>query len=411
MLEALGETGLIFREEIRRAVRRKGYVIVALSVPVLLLALLVVVPGIRAIVESRDKDDPKPIGIVNLAPRLSPRIEARPGILEFAGREDGIEALAEEKIEELFVIPQDYLTTGRVEWLHGSAGTSPGASSAATVTALLRVALAAEELPPEVLSRALAPAVYERARLGPQGLPLDEDENAVLGGVIVSLVSTGLLMFAILIGAGGLVQSVAEEKENRMIEVLLTSARPLSVMAAKVLAFGIAGLALTVVWVGSLLAIAPRIFASFPDAPILSAGPALLAWVAAFFVAGYFFSAVIMAAVGAATAGVKEANQLSMLVILPQLLVVQALLVFFSNPDGAMARTLSLIPFTAPVASMMRLAIGDPSPMELVASLALMAVCGAALLWVAARVFRTGLLMYGQRMSIGRIVATLREAG
>ena len=405
----LDETGVIFREELRRALRSRGYLIIALSVPAILLLLVAVVPLIRDIAEG-EEEEPKPIGIVNLSENLSLDTAGRPGVMELADRENGNEALADKVIKELFVIPQDYLATGIVDWVHKGGGANPDGASSWTVTELLRIALAGEKLPPDVLRRALYGTEFQRERLGPDCLPLDQDEEAEIGAAVLAFVFAGMVLFAVFVGAGGLVQSVAEEKENRMIEVLLTSVRPLSIMAAKVLALGLAGLVLIAIWTGSVLALVPRIFDTFPDAPVFQADPLLLIWVASFFLTGYFFAAVVLAGIGAATTGVKEANQAAALVIVPMMAPVYGLIIILSNPDGLLARTLSFIPFTAPVTMMLRLAAGEPNTLEVIGSLAVLVLTGVALLWVSARVFRAGLLMYGQRMGFRRILSALREA-
>ncbi|MEE8442205.1 MAG: ABC transporter permease, partial [Dehalococcoidia bacterium] len=204
---------------------------------------------------------------------------------------------------------------------------------------------------------------------------------------------------------------VAEEKENRMMEVLLTSVKPVSLMAGKVLAYGVGQLIMIAVWVGSLVVIVPRISDAIPDAPDIPMKLGVLAWVLAFFLAGYFVSAAIMAGVGAMTTKAREANQFAFLVIIPLIVPTQLLILILSNPDGTLARVLSLIPFTAPTTMMIRLAVGGSSVPEILLSLALIILTGVGLLWASARVFRAGLLMYGQRMSLRRVMTALRQAG
>ncbi len=412
-----GETQLIFREEVRRSVRRKSYLVITLSVPALLLVILAVVPVIRAIAEGREEEEAKPIGIVNLSEDLSVAGEDPPGFRIIGGRQEGIDALTEDTIQELFVIPEGYLADGHVEWLHTGGdlfgGLEPGPSDAsqASINALLRVALAEEDMPPELLARALSPAAFDRVRVGEDGQPVLEEEDKEFARFLASFVAAFLLLFSILIGGSALLQAVAEEKENRMIEVLLTSAKPLSIMAGKVFAIGATVLVQVVVWVGSILLIVPRIFGVFPDAPDFPVDPLIIVWVVAFFLAGYFFCAVILAALGAVSTGVREATQLSVVVMLPVASPMWALMELMSNPDGVLARVLSFIPLTAPMTMMVRLAVGDPPVWEALASLVITVLGGLALLWVSARVFRAGLLMYGQRMSLRGALAALREVG
>ena len=409
MPEALGEIGIVFTEEMRRTVRRKSYLLVVLSFPAILTLLMVAVPLIRAIVD--DDDEPKPLGIVNLSTDLTLNIEGAAGLVTFPQRADGMEALFSDTIDELFVIAADYLDTGDVDWVHTGGGAVPGGASRSTIIDLLRTGLASDHLESDVLTRAMEPALFDRTRLDSDGNPIEEDEDAILGTVIVSMIAAGMLLFALMIGAGALIQSVTEEKESRMIEVLLTSIQPISLMTAKALASGSAWLAVILVWTGALMAIVPRIFDAIPDAPIFSAGPMLLVWVVSLFTAGYFLSAVILVGIGSLAARAKEANQIAMLVVMPNVAPFWAITSILPNPDGPLARTLSFIPFTAPVTMMIRIAVGEPAPWEIAGTLAIMVLTAIGLLWVSTRIFRAGLLMYGQRMSVARIFAALRQAG
>ena len=211
-------------------------------------------------------------------------------------------------------------------------------------------------------------------------------------------------------GGGILLNGVSEEKETRMIEVVLTSVSPLAVMVGKVLALGVTGLFQIAVWVASVAIIGPHIFDQIPDAGRLAIEPGILALVIGFFLTGYLVYAVTMAGIGAATTSVKEASQVSMIVTLPSFVPVWFIFVLLENPDGSFSRLLSFIPFTAPVTMMVRLAASDVPLWEVVASLAVLLLTGVALLWISARVFRAGLLMYGQRMSLPGVFAALRQA-
>jgi len=139
---------------------------------------------------------------------------------------------------------------------------------------------------------------------------------------------------------------------------------------------------------------------------------ALLVWLVAFFLAGYFVFGVTYAGIGAATTSVREASQTSLVVVMPAM--VGPLILFrpiVGNPDGLLAQILSFIPFTAPITMMLRLGAADISVVEIIVSLAVVILGGIVMLWISARVFRAGLLMYGQRMSLRHLFSALRQAG
>ena len=405
------EIRAIFAEEFRRTIQRRIYRILTLAVPAILLILLVAVPVIRGISgddEDRDKDQDQ-IGILELSGELAVDAGTVPGFQIYQDRESGIAALLADEIKGFFVIPEDYLATGKVEWLDPDVGIIPSGSSRGRVREFLRAALVGDDLAPELVTRMLDPADFNRVKVNEDG-SIDKDLDKA-SRILVPLTFAGLLMFGILLGGSILMESVSEEKETRMIEVLLTSVSPLAVMVGKVLALGAAGLIQLAVWVASVAIIGPHIFDQIPGAGQLSIEPGLLALVIAFFLTGYLVFAVTMAGIGAATASTKEASQISMIVTLPNVVPLWFLFKLLENPDGGFAQILSFIPFTAPVTMMVRLGASDVPLWEVVVSLGVLLLTGVALLWITARVFRAGLLMYGQRMSLGGVFAALRQAG
>ena len=401
------EIRVIFTEEFRRAIHRRIYLILTLAVPVILLVLLVAVPVIRGV--SDDDKDQDQIGILDLSGELAVDAGAVPGFQIYQDRKSGVAALLADKIKGFFVIPEDYVATGKVEWLHPDGGIVPSGSIRSRVQVFLMAALVADELAPELVTRMLDPADFDRIKVSEDGSTERDPDKA--GRILVPLIFGGLLMFGIIMGGSILINSVSEDKETRMIEVLLTSVSPLAVMVGKVLALGATGLIQIAVWVASVAIIGPHIFDQIPDAGRLAIEPGLLALVIAFYLTGYLVFAVTMAGIGAATTSVKEAAQISTIVTLPIMVPVWFLPMLLENPDGGVARGLSFIPFTAPVTMMVRLAASDVQLSDVVASLAVLLLTGVALLWISARVFRAGLLMYGQRMSLGGVFAALRQAG
>ena len=411
MLGTLTEIRTIFTEEFRRAIQRKSYRILTLAVPAILLILLVAVPVIRGISgddEDRDKDQDQ-IGILDLSGALALDAETLPGFQIYQDRESGIAALLADEIKGFFVISGDYLTTGKVEWLDPDVGIIPSGPMRGRVREFLRAALVVDNLAPELVTRMLDPADFDRIKVNEDG-SIDKDPDGA-GRILIPLLFGGLLMFGIMIGGNILLNSVSEEKETRMIEVLLTSVSPLAVMVGKVLALGATGLIQIAVWVASVAIIGPHIFDQIPDSGQLAIEPRILAIVIGFFLTGYLVFAATMAGIGAATASKEEGSQISVIVTLPSIVPMWFLWPILENPDGGLSRLLSFIPFTAPVTMMIRLAASDVPLWEVVASLTVLLLTGVALLWISARVFRAGLLMYGQRMSLRGVFAALRQTG
>ena len=182
-------------------------------------------------------------------------------------------------------------------------------------------------------------------------------------------------------------------------------------MAGKILALGTTSLVQIIVWIASITIIGPQIIDQIPNAAELEIEPLTLAYVSLFFIAGYFLFSVILAGIGSATTSAKEAGPIIAIVILPAIIPAALPTVVLGAPDGAVARVLSFIPFTAPSTMMLRIGSADVSNAEVLASLAVTAVAGVVMLFVSARVFRAGLLLYGQRMTLGAVWRAVRQAG
>jgi len=124
----------------------------------------------------------------------------------------------------------------------------------------------------------------------------------------------------------------------------------------------------------------------------------------------YFLFAVTFAGIGAATTSAREAGPITAIVTLPAVIPVYLSSVLLSDPDGGLARTLSFIPLTAPTTMIQRIGSGGVSTVEMLGSLVLTAAVAGAMLFVSARVFRAGLLMYGQRMTLPAVWRAVRQA-
>ena len=407
MREAGGEALIVFSEELRRSVTRRSWLIVTGLVPAILVILLIVVPIIRSIADD-DDDEPKPIGYIDLSGALADA--DFPNLTRFDTREGGIDAMVAGEIEDLFIVEADFLESGDAEWLSQRSGISGGNSNRRRFASFLTVSLIADRLDQRLLDRVIAGADYVRLHVGEDG-SISPDDADELNQAVVPVIFTTLLMMSIFIGSGSLLESVSEEKENRMVDVLLTSVSPLPLMAGKILALGTTSLVQFIVWISSIAIIGPQIIDQFPNASELEIAPLTLAYVLLFFIAGYSLFSVILAGIGSATTSAREAGPITMMAILPAAIPVLFSGAILGAPDGGVARVLSFIPITAPTAMMLRVGSGDVSNFEILASLAVTAMAGVAMLFVSARIFRAGLLLYGQRMTLAAVWRAVRQAG
>lgn len=406
MRDMWAEVFVVFSEEFRRSIRRRSYQVIVAIVPIALLIGVAIVPLVRSATTGRSSQ-PAPVGYFDESGALSPvNIQ---GFQQLNSQAAGIQALTEGRIHDFFVIPPDYLSTGKVEWYTSSSGVIPDQNLQTRFENVLRVALVSGKLQPDIAQRILVGSSFARMHVSPSGevTPGGEDFQKF----ILPFIFTILLMVSIFMGSGTLLQTVSEEKENRVVEVLLTSVSPMSLMTGKVLALGATSLIQIVVWAGSLVLIGPRIVSQIPNLSQIAIDPLVLLWTLLFFVTGYLLFSAILAGVGSATTTNREAGPITAIFTIPAAVPFYLSAVILGNPTGLAARVMSFIPLTAPTTMMMRVGAPDVSVLETTASLVVTAASAALALFMAARVFRAGLLLYGQRMSLGAVWRALRSAG
>ncbi len=409
MLGVTSDAGIIFEEEFRRQLKRTSWRIFTVLIPALLLIAAVVAP-IVADRFSGEGGGQELIGYVDNS-GITDSLGVVPGATRFADLNSGIDSLADDSVKALFVIPEDYIATGRVDWYRKGSGLTTGDETGDDFHGLLRAAIADESLTPDQVFRVVAPAEYTL-------FSVDDDGRPESGGTVQDEIARAapaflfamLLLVSIFVGAASLLQGVGEEKENRMVEMLITSTTPMSIMLGKVLALGATGLLQISIWITAAVIAVPRISDQFSGLSALSIEAGLLVFLIAFYLAGYFLFAALMGSIGAATTSVREATQISVIVTVPAIVPIYLSTLIIPDPDGTFARILTFFPLTSPTASMMRLAGGTDRTYEIWFGLLITAVTAVFLLWLSARVFRAGLLLYGQRMGIRSVWNALRQA-
>lgn len=227
-----------------------------------------------------------------------------------------------------------------------------------------------------------------------------------------------LLFMAILLYGVNVMSSVLEEKTTRIIEVLVSSLRPFQLMLGKVLGAGSVSFFQFVIWgVSARLLIALRV----PIARMLGADPAAargiqlphipfatVAVFMAFFLGGFLLYSSMFAAVGAMSSNEQEARQAQQPVTYLLMISYFSIIGLTNDPSSTFARTLSLVPFTSPIATPVRWTAGSMGTGELAASLAMLLIGIVGITWVAARIYRVGILMTGKRPTMKELVRWVR---
>lgn len=213
------------------------------------------------------------------------------------------------------------------------------------------------------------------------------------------------LMFMGMVGTGQhLISSVIEEKNSRVIEVLLSAVSPFQLMAGKILGLAAIGLTVVTLWAG-----AAYMAARWQGLNIEVTGQLMIYFVI-YYILGFLLFSSILAGLGSICNTIKETQGLMMPIMMVLILPLLAWFKLVQDPGGTLARTLTFVPPLTPMVMILRLSSGANIGIgEIAASLALLAATVVAAIWAAAKVFRTGILMYGKRPALREVFKWLKQ--
>ncbi|MGA7687512.1 MAG: ABC transporter permease [Terriglobales bacterium] len=223
--------------------------------------------------------------------------------------------------------------------------------------------------------------------------------------IMVMLIYVAVLFYGI-----SVMRSVLEEKNSRVMEVLLSSATSTELMIGKIFGVGAVGLTQIAVWVLMAGAFALPSLAMNMDLGELAVPPAVLVAFAAFFLLGFLLYSTLYAAIGAITTTEQEGQQLQFIIVIPLVLSVFMLSSVVRTPDAPLVAWLSMFPFFAPVLMYARIVLQTPPAWQIALSLILLIATIAGLLVLCARIYRVGVLIYGKRPNLPEILKWLKYA-
>lgn len=234
------------------------------------------------------------------------------------------------------------------------------------------------------------------------------DEIGLIAGFVIPILLGFLFIIALFSGAQYLLQAVIDEKENRTMEVIITSISPLQLMSGKVL--GLAGVGLTQVmaWTSALLIVLGLASQRVPFLNAVRVEPGFIATALLMFVLEYLLFSALMGAIGSLVTSAKDGQSLSSPVILVAMTPWFFIPVFFIAPNGLIAVALSLFPLSAPLAMLLRYAAAPVPIWQVILAMVLLGGSVVGALWLASRVFRIGMLEYGKPVSLKAVWEGLR---
>jgi ABC-2 type transport system permease protein len=319
----------------------------------------------------------------------------KPGLLiAYPDETSASQALAKGEISAYYVIPQDYIQSGEITNIRSNFNPLLGSGQSSLLEWILRVNL----LKGNTQLATLVSDPTQHANKVPLSPTPQRDENNMLTFFLPYGV-TMLFYIIILSAASLLLSSVAKEKENRMMEILLVSVTPRQLLTGKIVALGLVGLLQTIVWVGTGRILLARGGTTFNLPIAFQLPPSFLFWGILFFLLGYAVYASLMAGLGALVPNLREATQATFVVIFPLIIPIFLLSILINDPNGPLATILSIFPLTAPVAMMTRLSAGIVPLWQTSLSAILLAATALLVVRSVARMFRAQTILSGQPFS------------
>lgn len=329
--------------------------------------------------------------------------------LQYPDIDQGLAALEKADIPALYVIPSDYVATGKVQ--RYSNQVNPFGDS--LQSSLLELLLSTSLYPDTGSSYAFLtqqPTAQLKVE-GPDG-PINKAANEgerMQSAFILGMGLALLLYISIFSSANLLLQSLIEEKENRVIEVMLSSLRPRSLLQGKILGLGLLGLIQVSIWItiGAVVTGQGASLSSMLANVEIPLGAWFLALIS--FLLGYAMYASLMAGIGAVANTMRESSQLTVIVGLPIIIPLIFLSIIIDQPNGGFTTALSMFPLTAPVVLTIRSVLTNVPFWQVAVSVVLMTLTVLGLQFVTARMFRASTLLRGSKASFGAMWQALRQ--
>lgn len=398
----------VVRREFIERVRTRWFWISSAIVPALFGALLFL-PAMLAtggaakrivVVDATESDLGGPVveALGESGAFVATLISARAGVVDSLVREVGAK-----RLDGFLVLTEDAITSGDVQYR------ASNVSSLRDISELERV-----------LSQVITVARLKRAGIDPavmaqaeQNIHLETEkisrsrttgENAAQSFSLAYFM--GIILYTVILMYGVNVKSsVLEEKTTRIVEVLVSSIRPFPLLLGKVVGVGAVSLLQLGLWVvlGRALLLSrgvrgPEVLGGVFEVPQVSVATATV--FLAYFLGGFFIYSAMFAAVGAISSSEQEAQQAQQPIVLMLVASFLSMFALLNDPGSKLSVALSLVPFTSPIAMPVRWAAGDLPPGEVAASLVLLVAGIVGVTWVAARIYRVGILMTGKRPGV-----------
>ncbi len=385
----------IARHEYRRNVFKKSFLMTLLSIPL----MVTVSVGLGIFMSSMENND-LPVGYIDHAGIFEEAIPAPISeqtepveFISFQTEGEAQASLEAKNIQAYYLLTEDYHETRHIELVYAK---KPGNNAVKQWYDFLQINLLSDQ-PAEIAYRIAAGTdITVRSLDGKRSVA---DSGPTFGNLMPLFINLSFLAL-LLMSSGYLMGAVAEEKENRTMEILITSISPMQLIGGKILGVVAIGLTLVVTWAAIVVA---GIFVArqmgigwFYD---LGMDWGVILVTAAIALPAYVLVAALMTAIGAMVTTTQEGQSVSSIFVILHMAPMYIGVAFLNNPNNPLAITLSMLPFTSLMTIAMRNLFSSVPIWQVIISIGVQILSAAGAVWLASRSFRLGMLRYGQRLS------------
>lgn len=425
--------GIVIKREYLERVSKKSFIFTTILMPLFMAAIMIA----PALITMFSTPELKHIAVIDDSGIISPTLKNGDGV-EFISITDPIEvAKANDSIDGILVINRDILTspTGATLYTHDASSMLIEQNITSQIEKTIednRLKNYNIENLDQIIDDINANITLTTYRINDEAE--DSTSSSTLSYIIGMIMSLLLYMFLLLYGQL-VMTSIIEEKNNRVLEIMVSSIKPGQLMMGKIL--GIGAVALTQVLIWGMIIVSMSAFAlpaiipaeimgevNAFNAGSLNASVAnndiemlqalsiisnvgyvvnIFVYLILFLLGGFLFYAAMNAAIGSAVDNVQDASQLQSVVMIPIILGLVLSMSVINDPNSTFATILSMIPFTAPMTMMTRIPFGIPT-WEIITSLAILYLSFVGMVWLSAKIYRVGIFMYGKKPSIKELI-------
>lgn len=430
------KTAIIIRREYMERVTKKSFIITTILMPILMLALMVT----PVLVAELAGTDQRSMTVIDNSGMIAPHLQATDEytIDTLASGTDWHALLEEEKTDAVLIIPSDVMDHATPLQLF-TAGPSSMTLESAIASQVNKIIedyrLKSMNIDTEILAKVQSDVDIISKEYDASG---DSRESSTMLSYMLGMLLTFLLYMCLLLYGQMVMTSIIEEKTNRVLEIVVSSVRPMQLMLGKICGIGLVAVTQILIWTALIAAMSafllPAIIPadvasdmaminSGADVTSVSSNVGMLQALAMlsdvgyilrlfgllllFLIGGFMLYAAIYAAIGSAVDNIQDAGQLQSVVIFPVILGIVFGMTAASDPTSSLSVWMSMIPFTSPMVMMARIPYNIPG-WEVAVSLVILYASFFAMVWIAGKIYRVGIFMYGKKPTFKELIRWTR---